>query len=164
MMSYSTKQTQLWGQKLAQQILARGPLSTAFVLGLQGDLGSGKTTFVQGLAAGFDIRERITSPTFVLMKKFKIPQRRAGFLRGRQNSKFKVFYHLDCYRLEKPAEIVSLGWEEIINNPANIVVIEWPEKIKVILSSGVIWLKFNIKGKNKRKITWPPFVFGRDKR
>jgi tRNA threonylcarbamoyladenosine biosynthesis protein TsaE len=139
--SQSPSQTKKVGQILASQIL-RGKLKRAFVLGLIGDLGGGKTTFLQGFAKGLKIKEKILSPTFILIRKFQIP-----------NSKFQNFYHIDCYRISKPKEILDLGFKEIISNPKNIVAIEWAEKIKKFLPKGTLILKFDFLDQKKRKIS-----------
>ena len=62
-------------------------------------------------------------------------------------------YHIDLYRLEKPIDIKALGLEEIWNNPYNLVIIEWAEKIKEVLPEKRVEIKFEYIGKNKRKIT-----------
>ncbi|MCX6789621.1 MAG: tRNA (adenosine(37)-N6)-threonylcarbamoyltransferase complex ATPase subunit type 1 TsaE [Candidatus Gribaldobacteria bacterium] len=132
--SASARQTQSLASKLAKKILGSQPRTGAFVLALEGDLGSGKTTFTQGLAKGLGVKDRITSPTFVVMKRFK------------------NFYHFDCYRLQRPEEILELGWQEIIANPQNIIVIEWPEKIKKFLPKETICLKFKFLNKTQRQV------------
>jgi tRNA threonylcarbamoyladenosine biosynthesis protein TsaE len=132
--SVSTQQTQALAGQLAKKILADMPGRGALVLALTGDLGSGKTTFTQGLAKGLGVKGRITSPTFVVMKRFK------------------NFYHFDCYRLQKPEEILELGWQEIIANPQNIVAIEWPEKIKKFLPKHLLQLNFAFLDQKKRRI------------
>ncbi len=116
----------------------------ALVLGLEGDLGGGKTTFLQGFAKGLGIKEKILSPTFIIFRKYKI-----------QNTKYKIqnFYHIDCYRIRKSKEIFDLGLKEIISNPRNIVAIEWADRIKKILPKNVLSLKFGFIGKTSRKIT-----------
>lgn len=142
-MSENAGQTRKFAQALAKRI-ERGR-KRALVLALQGDLGGGKTTFAQGLARGLGVKDKILSPTFVLMRKFKVKSlkpERAGY-----------FYHIDCYRIQKPDEVLGLGWKEIISNPQNIVVIEWAEKIKKLLPRDAFWLKFEYKDKNKRRIT-----------
>jgi len=140
-MEYLTEnylETQEVGKGLAEEIKGG---SKAVVFGLKGDLGSGKTTFLQGFAKGLGIKEKIISPTFVIMNRFDL------------KGKFKNFYHLDCYRIEKAKEMENLGFEEIINNPKNIVCIEWPEKIKSILPKDIILIKFKILEGDKREIT-----------
>ncbi len=103
----------------------------ALVFALTGDLGSGKTTFVQGFLKALGIRKKITSPTFVIFKRFKV-----------KGLRFKNIYHIDCYRIQKPNDLLILGLKEILNNPQNIVLIEWAEKVKRILPKNTIWLKF----------------------
>jgi len=103
-------QTKKLGEILAKEILKEKKQKKAFVLGLKGGLGGGKTTFLQGFARGLGIKEKITSPTFIIMKKFS------------------NFYHFDCYRIRKPKELLDLGFKEIISNPRNIVAIEFINK------------------------------------
>jgi len=137
----SSRATQKLAQDLIKKILKQKKRQ-AIVIGLIGDLGSGKTTFCQGLAKGLGIKEKILSPTFVIFRKFKI-----------QNSKFKILYHFDCYRIEKPKEILKIGFKKIIAQPENIVVIEWAERIKKVLPRQTIILYFALLAKNLRKIT-----------
>lgn len=136
--------TKKLGKERAQEILKAPQTERAFIVALQGDLGSGKTTFLQGFAKGLGIKEKILSPTFVIMKKFQF--------NNLTIKQFNNFYHIDCYRIENPKEILELGFEEIIANPKNIVAIEWADRIKKILPKETLWLKFEFKGKNKRKI------------
>jgi len=135
----SAEETQKLGEKLAKEIKSG---KTAVVLCLQGDLGGGKTTFLQGFAKGLNIKEKILSPTFVILKHFKI-----------KSSEFKDFYHIDCYRINQPEDILELGFEEIISNPKNILAIEWPEKIKKTLPINAIKIKFNFINEQTRSLT-----------
>src|SRR6185369_11385985 len=89
------------------------------VVALHGDLGSGKTTFVQGLAEGLGITKKIISPTFIIMRTYDLGE--------------KNFYHVDLYRIENEKDVEGLGLIEIMNSKESIVVIEWPEKIENIL-------------------------------
>lgn len=114
----SAQEMQEVAKNLAKEILELKSSKNAIVLALSGDLGAGKTTFLQGFAKGMGINEKINSPTFVIMKRFDI-----------KGVKFKNFYHIDCYRLDSSKDILDLGFKEIILNPENIVAIEWPEKI-----------------------------------
>ncbi len=112
------------------------------IFALQGNLGAGKTTFIQGVAKALKIKQKILSPTFVILKDFALPK----------NPNFSKFYHIDCYRLNDPSEIITLGFKEIIKNPKNLIFIEWPERIKKLLPSNAVWIKFKIQNKNKREI------------
>lgn len=107
---------------------------------LEGYLGGGKTTFAQGVAAALGIKEAVTSPTFLIMKKYQAP-------RGKYN-----LYHFDCYRIKNAREILDLGWEEIIKDKNNIVLVEWAEKIKRILPKDKVRIKFEFVDENRRKI------------
>lgn len=132
----SHKQTQKLGEDFAKKIIKQPKGNSAVVLGLSGNLGGGKTTFLQGFAKGLSIKEKILSPTFVIMKRFG------------------NFYHIDCYRLKDEKDILELGLKEILNNPENIVAIEWPEKIKSILPKNTIYIEFKFVDKNKREISY----------
>lgn len=107
---------------------------------LYGDLGFGKTTFVQGLAKGLGIKKRIISPTFVMVRSYE--------LRARS------FYHIDLYRVENETDVEGLGIGEIINGKNNIVVIEWAEKLKSFLPEKRIDIKFFYEKDDERKITF----------
>lgn len=119
MITKTAQETRNYGKKLAEKIKNGG------VVCLYGDLGAGKTTLVQGIAKGLGIKQKITSPTFVIMRQYS------------------NLYHLDLYRLNSFEEIKILGVEEIWQNKNNILVIEWPEKIEKILPKNrlVIYLK-----------------------
>jgi len=143
-LSCFSNETKKFAGLLAKKILSRPyEKKLALVIGLSGDLGAGKTTFIQGFCRSIGIRKRITSPTFVLFKRFKV-----------NNPRFANLYHIDCYRLKKPEELLKLGFKEILNNPQNIVLIEWAEKIKKILPKKIIRISFEYgKKENERNIT-----------
>lgn len=140
----SAGETQEIGEKLAKKIL-KNPKKTkgAFVVALSGDLGGGKTTFVQGFAKGLGIEEKILSPTFVIMKRFEIRSR-----------KFCGFYHIDCYRLKDKSDLEELGIKEILKDSRNIVALEWPERISKILPAGALEVRFEFKDDTTRKISY----------
>jgi len=145
--TYSPAQTKNLAKRFAQGILKISLKKKAIVIALKGELGSGKTTFLQGFAKGLGIKQKILSPTFIIMRKFKICANSCS-----NSCKFVNFYHIDCYRIKKPEEILFLGFEEIISNPKNIVVIEWAEKVNKLLPRESIILDFKIKGEKKREI------------
>jgi len=150
-LSHSPAETKKLAKKLAKKL--KPPL----VLALTGDLGSGKTTFIQGFARGLGIKKKILSPTFIIFRKFEIRNSKSetNSKFKIKNSKFQFLYHIDCYRIQKPQELLNLGFKKIISEPQNIVLIEWAEKIKKILPKKTIWLKFNYGLKeNERIITY----------
>ena len=127
----SSRETQKIAADLARKFLRVRSQKNALVLALQGDLGSGKTTFTQGFLRSLGVRKKITSPTFVITKSYKLKAK-----------SYKHAYHIDCYRIKKPKELLDLGLKEILTNPQNIVLIEWTERIRRILPKNTMWLKF----------------------
>ena len=122
------------------------------VLCFYGNLGTGKTTFIQALAKALGIKENVTSPTFVLMKRY----RRGGVTppkTGRGNRAPTNFYHMDAYRIGSSQEALDLGLEEIWNDKNNIIAIEWADKIADILPENKTDICFDSLSENERKIT-----------
>ena len=148
----SFEETQKIGYEFGAGILATELQKNAVILALSGDLGAGKTTFLQGFAKGLGIRENILSPTFVIMKNFEIPQK-TKVLKNRRASLFGYFYHFDLYRLENEKDLAFLNFQEIISNPENIVAIEWPEKLGDALPKNIMSIKFNHLEEKKREIS-----------
>jgi tRNA threonylcarbamoyladenosine biosynthesis protein TsaE len=129
------RETNKLAKILAREIIKKSlKTETALTIGLEGELGSGKTTFIKAFAKGLGIKKRLTSPTFVLMKNYR------------------NFYHIDCYRIKSYKDILGLDFQEIISNPKNIILIEWAEKVKKILPKDVIWIKFKIISEKEREI------------
>ncbi len=128
----SFEETQQFGFELAQN------LNDVKVIALHGDLGAGKTTFVQGFAKGLGITKQIISPTFIIMRTYDIGD--------------KNFYHVDLYRIEDEKDVEGLGLLEIIKDDSSIVVIEWPEKIENLLPDKRIDLFFQYLDEDKRII------------
>ena len=127
-------------KKLGKEI--GSSLAGGEILALVGDLGSGKTTFVQGLAQGLGIKKRIISPTFILMRKYNT------------SSKPKALYHVDLYRLENNIEfeLTNLGIDDVWEDKDSIVVIEWAEKAKKAIPKSAKWIHFETVSEKKRKI------------
>jgi len=109
---------------------------------LKGELGSGKTTFSQGVLKFLGAKGPFTSPTFVVMKKYNI-----------EDKIYKTVYHLDCYRVGAK-DILELGWKEIIENKNNLVLVEWPEKIESVLPEKYIQVELETLGEDKRRISY----------
>lgn len=109
--------------RFANSLVPHGAGAT--VVALSGNLGAGKTTFVQSAAAALGVVEPVKSPTFILMQVFEMPQ-----------GPFARLVHIDAYRLKSLHELAVLGWQEIVADPANLVFIEWPEQVPGALPEG----------------------------
>ncbi len=104
-----------WGEALGRA--ARPPL----IITLAGDLGAGKTTLAQAICAGYGVTEPVTSPTFALVHRYDAPR--------------SPVYHLDLYRIQRPSELVNIGWDEISTSYA-LVIVEWPERAGELIPAG----------------------------
>lgn len=135
----SAEETKELGRKIGIDIVSGK--KECRIVALSGQLGSGKTTFVQGFAEGLGVASRIISPTFVIMRSYKL---QSGL----------NFYHLDLYRLEDSLkqEIENLGLTDLWQNSLNIIIIEWAEKIKELMPRGTCWVKFEAMNENERRI------------
>ncbi|MFC1730952.1 tRNA (adenosine(37)-N6)-threonylcarbamoyltransferase complex ATPase subunit type 1 TsaE [candidate division KSB1 bacterium] len=119
------------------------PQSGATVVGLYGDLGAGKTTFTKALAEVLGVKETVTSPTFVLEKIYTL-----------KNQKFSHLIHIDAYRLESSDELKQLGWDTIISNPGNLIVIEWADKVGDLLPENTKKISLQVVGEEVRNISY----------
>jgi len=132
----SSEETQNIGKKLGEK------LSGHTIITLHGELGAGKTTFVQGVAKGLGITKRIISPTFVIIRTYELTNR----------GQLKNFYHIDLYRLENKHAIEGLGVEEQMSEKDNILVIEWAERLGDLLAKKRIDITFTYVDENTREI------------
>ncbi|MBI5071962.1 tRNA (adenosine(37)-N6)-threonylcarbamoyltransferase complex ATPase subunit type 1 TsaE [Candidatus Falkowbacteria bacterium] len=118
------------------------------VVALIGELGAGKTVFTKGLAHGLGIKERVQSPTFLLMKIYNIhPSTGSGH-------KIKNLVHVDAYRLSGAAELANIGILDWLGRPDTVTVIEWADKVVELLRDRkVIKIKMELgKKEEERKI------------
>lgn len=138
-------ETRRVGELLAKEI------EKGLVIALEGDLGSGKTNFVKGLAKGLGIKDKIISPTFVIMRRYNIP------LKDLNQKGLSNFYHIDCYRMNSYRDLKDIDMESIVNNPNNIVAIEWARNIQNIIPDHALSVKLDYKDFNKRKIAVTKF-------
>jgi len=117
------------------------------IVALHGELGTGKTTFVKGLAETLGIEDEITSPTFSLMNVYPIQAK---------NSELKTLIHVDTYRLEEEQELIDIGVEDYLGEKNTICIIEWPEKLTGLLKERKIkHVLFEHMSENERKIKLP---------
>ncbi len=130
----SAKETFDLGRKIGSS------LKGGEILALVGELGAGKTTFIQGLSKGMGIENRIVSPTFILMRSY-------------QGKNLKL-YHLDLYRLEGEikSHVRDLGIEDFWGRDKNVSVVEWADKSKEIFPKETIWINFEKINDDERRI------------
>jgi len=141
--SKSAEQTGEIGQNLAKEIVdLENDGKEAIVIALEGELGAGKTTLTQGFAKGLGIEEKITSPTFVIFKIYSVPK----------GKHFKKMIHVDCYRLKDYTDLKVIGFNKILEDNANIILIEWSDRVKEILPNKHIKVHIDHIEESVRKI------------
>jgi tRNA threonylcarbamoyladenosine biosynthesis protein TsaE len=147
----SSEETKQLGEEFAAALfLEKSPAAVpprkicATVIVLSGELGAGKTTFVQGFFKGAGIKRRALSPTFVLMRNYKLAPHKT----------FSHILHIDAYRLKNAEQLAPLGFDKTLADPKNLLLIEWGEQIKSALPKSTRWLRFHHgKQESERKIT-----------
>lgn len=112
------------------------------IITLTGDLGAGKTTFVQQLALKLGITEVVTSPTFGIMKRYDVPN----------HPNFTTLVHIDAYRIEGINETIPLQLESVFREPQTLVCVEWPERIAEIIPVSAITVTLEITTGDTRKV------------
>ncbi len=138
--SKSLEDTASYARQFLHEILPQKDLATVVVL--SGDLGAGKTAFTKELGSLLGIpSQEITSPTFVIEKIYEI-----------KNDIFERFIHIDAYRLDSSLELLSLGWDDIVKNPKNLIVIEWGERVCGIFPKKIYELHFTFVDEDTRTI------------
>jgi tRNA threonylcarbamoyladenosine biosynthesis protein TsaE len=140
--SHSPAETEALGEKFGRSA------QSGLVIALSGDLGAGKTQFVKGLARGLGISARVHSPTFTLVNEYG-------------GGRLKLF-HLDLYRLETEAQILSAGVGEFLQ-PDGVSVIEWAERLedgrwKMEGAGKFLRVKIEILKESERKIIYDDFL------
>lgn len=160
--SHSVSETESFAKKYIGDVVASrsgGVNAKAFVIGLYGNLGSGKTAFAQALAKTLGVKDYVTSPTFVIEKIYPLVN---SLSTAKTHSPAQVYshspqvfthlIHIDAYRLESSDEMKHLGWENIAADPGNLIVIEWPEKIAGLLPADHDRIKFTFVDATTREI------------
>jgi tRNA threonylcarbamoyladenosine biosynthesis protein TsaE len=141
--SHSSAQTQRLGMRLGD-LLRGGEL-----LLLEGQLGSGKTTFTQGLAMGMGISELVSSPTFTLLKEYSGQMLTQA---GQSPQRGPALYHFDLYRLDDPEEILDLGFEDYFYDGSGVCVVEWADKAAELWSDGHLQIRLKPMSETKRSL------------
>jgi tRNA threonylcarbamoyladenosine biosynthesis protein TsaE len=123
----------------AEFVRTLSPQLRATIVALSGELGAGKTTFAQGVARALGVTESVQSPTFILEKIYAL-----------ENQAFKKIVHIDAYRLKSDEELRALGWDELLADSGNLILIEWPERVPGCVPEGAIRIRFDIEGDGRR--------------
>jgi len=132
----------------------------ALIIGLKGNLGSGKTTFVKAIAEHLGIEKTVSSPTFVIEKIYPIRKQNASRSSASngtgklENQDFKHLIHIDAYRLESGKELLTLGWQDLSKDFNNLIFIEWPENVSDILEEDVRYINFKFIDDSTREISY----------
>jgi tRNA threonylcarbamoyladenosine biosynthesis protein TsaE len=139
--SHSPEQTRRLGWRLGQHARA-GDLFL-----LSGTFGAGKTALTQGLAAGLGVADRVTSPSFALVNEHDGHDAEGSSLR---------LYHIDLYRLETEAEVASIGLEDMLDDPAGICAIEWPDRLGERVAREHLLIMLAPVSETKRRLAFLP--------
>ena len=132
----SIEDTKKLGQELAKEILKRKG-EAAFVVFLDGDLGTGKTTLVKEIIFALGVKEKVKSPTFTIIEPYEL---------NKEN-----IYHVDLYRIIDPTELEIIGLREYLNESNAIIFIEWPEKSYGYLKKFDLKISLKHLSENERK-------------
>ena len=125
--------------------IEKEPESTgATIVSLCGDLGSGKTAFTKIFARILGVTDIVTSPTFILERIYKLPP----------GKKFRHLIHIDAYRLDSTKELQHLGFEDLVKDYSNLIIIEWPERVKELIPSTAYTITFTHTIPGEREITF----------
>lgn len=145
--SNKPEETQRKAEDLAKELSNKEPQKAGVVIGLEGELGAGKTTFAKGFAKGLGVKQKISSPTFVLMKSYNL-----------KLLTYDKLFHIDAYRLEDHEDLARLGAKEIFKNPKNIVLVEWSDRVKKILPKNYVKIHIDHVDMKTRKISVKTFA------
>ncbi len=130
-------------EEFAAQFLSRlaKHKTHATIVGLSGELGSGKTAFAKAIAKALGLTEEVLSPTFVIAKFYQL-----------KDPDWNRLVHIDLYRIEDGDELRALKWESIMADPKNLVMVEWPEQIGALFPQDATMLKFRFIDESTRAI------------
>lgn len=124
----------------------KGEKGKAFVVGLSGELGAGKTTFTKVLGKELGVKRMIISPTFILERDYSIPKTNPI------SKRYTTMIHIDAYRLTEHDEMFATHLQSLFANQKNIVLIEWPERIKGLVPKGATYMTFAHKTETSRHV------------
>lgn len=122
-------------EHVAQKIARR--LRSGDVIALQGELGAGKTTFVQMIARALGVKGRVTSPTFVLMNLYALS-------RETQKTGIATLCHIDAYRMRSSRELEAIGVQDYLGARSTVTLVEWADRVKKLMRRPAYWIHFRI--------------------
>lgn len=123
-----------WGKRLGRQI------DPPLIVTLDGDLGAGKTTLARAISVGYGVREEITSPTFAIVHVYDAPK--------------SAVYHIDLFRLDSPKELQNIGWDDLVQADA-LLLIEWPERAGEMLPANHVPIQLrHLEGDPDRRVLY----------
>jgi tRNA threonylcarbamoyladenosine biosynthesis protein TsaE len=123
-----------WGERLGRQI------DPPLMITLTGELGAGKTTLARAICAGYGVREDVTSPTFAIVHEYSAPK--------------SPVFHIDLYRTNGPQELQNIGWDDIVEADA-LILLEWPERARGLLPADHLPIELrHVEGDSQRRIMY----------
>src|SRR5262245_36603010 len=141
MLSKSVEDTEKIAKSFAAELLRKGKRPPgALVVGLSGDLGAGKTAFTKAVLKHLGLKQKVNSPTFIIMKKYPLKLKN-----------HKTFFHFDAYRLTHGRDLSRLGWGEIVADKGHIVFVEWPEHVRTVIPRGARSVRIAVHKSGARK-------------
>ncbi len=138
MSSFSSITTNNDAEMIAAGVEFASGLRAGDVVALTGGLGAGKTHFSKGIVAGLEAEDEVTSPTFSLVQEY---------VSGRL-----PVYHFDFYRLDSGAELISLGWDDYLDE-GGVIIAEWADKFSALLPQTAIWIELTINNDGSHTVT-----------
>jgi tRNA threonylcarbamoyladenosine biosynthesis protein TsaE len=143
--SNSPEETQIFAKKVVTKLMSdERERGTATIIALKGNLGAGKTVFVKGVAELLGVAETVTSPTYVIVKKYLLPEA----------SPWREVVHIDAYRLEGEKDLMFIDWNGLATNPYNLILLEWPEQVGLGVPERAVWIEIEAVDEERRKIQY----------
>ncbi len=137
----SLKETGGEAERIVRELSESPPRAHAAVLALYGDLGAGKTAFTKGVARALGVQGDVTSPTFVIEKIYALA-----------HPTFARLIHIDAYRLANADELRALGWDDIVRDPGNLIVVEWADRVEELMLADTRRLRFSFVDETTRTL------------
>jgi len=133
-LALTEKELIVWGSRLGRQI------NPPLVVTLDGDLGAGKTTLARAICVGYGVREEVTSPTFAIVHVYEAPK--------------SPVYHIDLFRLAGPRDLQNIGWDDVIQSDA-LILIEWPDRAGDLMPKNHVPIQLcHVEGQLDRRVLY----------